>query len=624
MEPDLWGYARAGFSTARRDGALQALSAALRERVVTHENQRVCFTSPWIELVAVRSGNGSNEEHFVVRTKDYVSIVALFGDDRVILVRQFRPAVGVETIEIPAGHVEPSQTPEQAARQELLEETGYSAGVVELLGTLHPDTGRLGNRHWCFLATNLKRVGTPATDEVAKPLVATLAELRDMTLDGRFNHAQSVAAVHLAVASGQLVIPTKTVARPAPTSKVEFQGPPGVTADVCVIGGCGHVGLPLALVMARAGMRVLVHDINESALREVAAGRMPFMEEGAQPLLREMLDADRLSFSADPAAFRSVPHLIVTIGTPVDEFLNADTGVIRHWIEGFAPHVTDDHLIMLRSTLYPGTTNWLARHLEKLGKRPRIAFCPERIVQGKAIHELPLLPQIVSGTTPEAEEAAAEFWSFIAPDIVRMAPIEAEFGKLFCNAYRYVQFATANQFYMIASEAGVDFGRVVSGLKEHYPRMRDFPSAGFAAGPCLLKDTMQLAAFAQNRFTLGHAAMQINEGLVLWLVGELVRADQLKNKTVGLLGMAFKADIDDTRASLSYKLKKTLCMHCSNVLTADPYVRSDPSLLPVGDVIARSDLLIVCVPHECWHGIDLQGKPTIDIWTGIRPAAQLS
>jgi UDP-N-acetyl-D-mannosaminuronic acid dehydrogenase len=571
----------------------------------------------------VPCGNGSDDEHYVVKTKDYVSIVALLSGDRVLLVRQFRPAVGAETIEIPAGHVEPDQTPEDAARQELLEETGYRASAIELLGTLHPDTGRLGNRHWCFLATGLKRVGEPASDEVATPMVATLVELRDMTLDGRFNHAQSVAAIHLAVTAGRLVMPAKASVQPEPKSKFEFAKRSGVAADVCVIGGCGHVGLPLALVMARAGMRVLIHDINEAALDEVSAGRMPFMEEDAEPLLREMLASGQLTFSADPAAFRSVPNLIVTIGTPVDEFLNADTGVIRRWIEGFAPHVTDDHLIMLRSTLYPGTTNWLARHLERLGKRPRIAFCPERIVQGKAIQELPLLPQIVSGTTPEAEQAAAEFWSFIAPEIARMAPIEAEFGKLFCNAYRYVQFATANQFFMIASEAGVDFGRVVRGLKEHYPRMRDFPSAGFAAGPCLLKDTMQLAAFAQNRFTLGHAAMQINEGLVLWLVGELARANVLKNKTVGLLGMAFKADIDDTRASLSYKLKKSLSMHCGNVLTADPYVKSDPSLLPVEEVVRQSDLLIVCVPHTCWQTLDLLGKPTIDIWTGIRPAAQL-
>lgn len=570
---------------------------------------RVCFSTPWVDVVAVPTGTG---DHYVVTGKDYVSIVAALPDGQVLLVRQFRPAVGGETIETPAGHVEPGQTPEAAARQELLEETGHRAGRMELLGVLHPDTGRLGNRHWAFFAADLERVGEPAGDEVARPFAVPPDELRAMMLDARFCHAQSVAAVHLAVISGRLAMTPE--ASPAAPAARPFVSRGDVAHDVCVIGGCGHVGLPLSLVMAKAGMRVLVHDINAEALKTVAAGRMPFMEEGAEPLLHEALAAGRLSFSADAAAFRGVPNLIVTIGTPVDEFLNADTGVIRRWVDGFAPHVSDDQLIMLRSTLYPGTTDWLGRYLDQQGKRPRLAFCPERIVQGKAISELPLLAQIVSGTTPGAEDAAADFWSSIAPRIVRMAPIEAEFGKLFCNAYRYIQFATANQFFMITADAGVDFGRVVHGLKQHYPRMRDFPSAGFAAGPCLLKDTMQLAAFAQNRFSLGHAAMQVNEGLALWLVGELARTHDLGQKTVGLLGMAFKADIDDTRASLSYKLKKTLAFHCREVLTADPFVSDDQDLVPTDELIDRSDLLILCVPHRVWRNLDPRGKPLVDIW----------
>jgi len=573
---------------------------------------RTCFTSPWIDVVAVPCADGSADEYFVVRARDYVSVVAVLPDGRVLLVRQYRPAVNAETIEVPAGHVEDGQSPEEAARQELLEETGYRATTVEPLGVLHPDTGRLANRHWVFFASGLVKAGEPDAHEVAKPFTVSSAELRDMTLDGRFNHAQSVAAVHLAMTAGRLVLPA--TASPAARPVRRFTPSRHTRHDVCVIGGCGHVGLPLALVMARAGMRVLAYDINEDAITQVSAGRMPFTEEGAEPLLREALEAGRLSFSADAADSRGVPNLIITIGTPVDEFLNADTGVIRRWIDGFAAHVSDDQLIMLRSTLYPGTTDWLSRHLGRLGKRPRMAFCPERIVQGKAIQELPLLPQIVSGTTPEAEEAAADFWAHIAPEIVRLSPIEAEFAKLFCNAYRYVQFATANQMFMITSEAGVDFGRIVHGLKEHYPRMRDFPSAGLAAGPCLLKDTMQLAAFAQNRFTLGHAAMQVNEGLALWLVGELARQHDLTQKTVGLLGMAFKSDVDDTRASLSYKLKKALAFQCREVLTADPHVTDDPALLPTDEVIRRSDLLILCVPHSVWRGLDTGGKPVVDIW----------
>mgnify|MGYP003344603989 CR=1 FL=1 len=144
---------------------------------------RVCFTSPWVDVVAVPSGNGSAEEHLVVRAHDYVSIVAVLPDGRVLLVRQYRPAVNGETLELPAGHVERDQTPEDAARQELLEETGYRAGGVQPLGVLHPDTGRMGNRHFVFFASDLEKVAEPLEHEGTVPLAVTPAELVAMMLD---------------------------------------------------------------------------------------------------------------------------------------------------------------------------------------------------------------------------------------------------------------------------------------------------------------------------------------------------------------------------------------------------------------------------------------------------------
>jgi UDP-N-acetyl-D-mannosaminuronic acid dehydrogenase len=578
--------------------------------------REICFSSPWLELHALHPADGNGSPHYVVATKDYVSVLALAPGGNVLLVRQFRPAVGAVTLELPAGHVEPGQTPAAAAATELLEETGFRAASIEPLGCINPDTGRLANKHWCFVATGLEKVQADrAQGETAELVVVPLEKLGEMILDGRFSHAQHLAAIQLAMMKGKIElgsgkggVAAQSVPRPA------FVSTSPTVADVCVVGGAGHIGLPLSLVLARSGMRVMIYDTNEKALASIARGQVPFVEHGAQQLLDDALAKTRLIFTHDPAASRGVPNLIVTIGTPVDEFLNPDVGVIRRWVEGFLPHLSDDQLVMMRSTLYPGTTAWLDTLLRGLGRKPRIAFCPERIVQGQAIKELPTLPQIVSGTTPDAEEAAAEFWSLIAAEIVRLSPIEAEFAKLFCNAYRYIQFASANQLFMITTEAGVDFGRVARGLKEHYPRMRDFPTAGFAAGPCLLKDTMQLAAFAQNRFTLGHTAMQVNEGLVLWLVNALSQKHDLPSMTVGLLGMAFKADIDDTRTSLSYKLKKLLRFHCREVLTTDPFVTTDPDLMPTADVIARSDLLILCAPHTQWRGMDLGGKPLIDIW----------
>jgi len=151
-------------------------------------------------------------------------------------------------------------------------------------------------------------------------------------------------------------------------------------------------------------------------------------------------------------------------------------------------------------------------------------------------------------------------------------------------------------------------------MKHNYPRARNIPRPGFAAGPCLVKDTMQLAAYARNQFGLGHAAMLINEGLVLHVIDDLQRRFALDTMNVGLLGMAFKAEVDDTRASLSYKFKNALTSQAKAVLTTDPYVHTDPDLLPLGDVIKRSDLMILCTPHACYKDADFQGKPVVDVW----------
>ncbi|HJX84589.1 MAG TPA: UDP binding domain-containing protein, partial [Candidatus Angelobacter sp.] len=180
-----------------------------------------------------------------------------------------------------------------------------------------------------------------------------------------------------------------------------------------------------------------------------------------------------------------------------------------------------------------------------------------------------------------------------------------------------------NQFYMIARSSGADYNAILEAMKRNYPRAARIPGAGFTAGPCLFKDTMQLAAFARNQFALGHAAMLVNEGLVLYVVDEIRRVQDLSQKVVGLLGMAFKPDVDDIRASLSYKLKRALTMYAQSVLTTDPLVKCDPDLLPVEEVIERSDLLILATPHTVYQGLDLRGKPVFDVWGFFKGAGNV-
>jgi UDP-N-acetyl-D-mannosaminuronic acid dehydrogenase len=298
----------------------------------------------------------------------------------------------------------------------------------------------------------------------------------------------------------------------------------------------------------------------------------------------------------------------------VDEFLNPVGKVVQDCIDGLLPHLADGQLLILRSTVFPGTTDWLDAHLKRKGRNLKVAFCPERVVQGYGVKELREMPQIVSGTSPEAEQEAAALFNMIAPELVIVKPIEAEFAKLFNNAYRYIEFAATNQFYMIAKSAGVDYQRVLEAMKHNYPRSKNMPRPGFAAGPCLFKDTMQLAAFARNQFGLGHAAMLVNEGLVLDVIDDLKRRYDLSKMTVGLLGMAFKAEIDDIRASLSYKFKKALISSAKAVVTTDPFVTTDPELLPLDEVVARSDVLILCTPHADYKNAALGNKPVVDVW----------
>lgn len=374
------------------------------------------------------------------------------------------------------------------------------------------------------------------------------------------------------------------------------------------------MGLPLALAFAAAGRRVLVVDIDVKALAVIAGGVMPFRDEGAGPRLKDALANGLLALSASAADLADVPIVIVSIGTPAPETAQSPVQDLVECVDVLLPHLSSDQLLVIRSTLPPGTTEWLERYLRGRGACPMIAYCPERIAQGHGLEELATLPQIVSGTTAEAEAAAAALFLQVAPEVVKLQPRQAELAKLFCNAYRYIQFAAVNQFYVMAAAAGLDGHAILAAMAHHYPRLGDLPRVGLAAGPCLPKDTLQLEAVSRHPFTLGHAATLANQAMPLHIVEMTARVCDLANATVGLLGMAFKAESDDTRSSQSYSIKSLLLARAKAVLTTDPYVSSDPDLLPLEEVVARSDVLILCTPHDIYRALSVGDKPLVDVW----------
>jgi UDP-N-acetyl-D-mannosaminuronic acid dehydrogenase len=393
----------------------------------------------------------------------------------------------------------------------------------------------------------------------------------------------------------------------------ETPRPAPFARDVVVIGGCGHVGLPLAIALASRGLRVGIYDISEPTVACVNSGTMPFAEPGATPALQQAIGAGTLVAATDPAIVGTGEHVIVVIGTPVGENLEPDQAAIPNALRACTAHLAPGQILILRSTVYPGVTARVEKMVAALGVDIDVAFCPERIAEGKAMTELFELPQIVSSRSARGLERASRLFRRLTPTLVPMTPEEAELAKLFTNVWRYIKFATANQLYMMANDRGLDFERIRQGLTLDYPRAEDMPGAGFAAGPCLFKDTMQLAAFNNNNFALGHTAMAINEGLPLYLVARLEQRFDLGSMTVGILGMAFKGGSDDVRSSLSYKLKRLLAFKADRVLCTDPHVTTDPDLTPLAGVLAEADLLIIAAPHPEYAALET-GKPVADVW----------
>ncbi len=387
---------------------------------------------------------------------------------------------------------------------------------------------------------------------------------------------------------------------------------------VVIIGGCGHVGLPLGIVFANCGLDVVLLDRDQAKIDTVNGGQMPFMETNALEQLQRVI-GKTLSATADPSCLRDSDAAIAVLGTPVDEHLNPTVTDLYRSIDQVIDQMPEGALLVLRSTVYPGVTKLVYERLQASGRKIHLSFCPERIAEGKAMEEIRTLPQIISAFDPESLERVRALFSVINDDLIELSPLEAELAKLFTNSWRYMNFAISNQFYVLAETYGLDFQRIYTAVTHRYPRMRSFAKAGFAAGPCLLKDTLQLSAFSGNNFFLGHSAMLINEGLPNFIVTQLRQQHKLREKVVAVLGMAFKSESDDPRESLSYKLRKLLMVEAKDVLCTDPYV-IDSRLVKLEDALKRADIIILGAPHGAYRDLRFPAeKAVVDVW-GFWPA----
>jgi UDP-N-acetyl-D-mannosaminuronic acid dehydrogenase len=376
--------------------------------------------------------------------------------------------------------------------------------------------------------------------------------------------------------------------------------------DTISIIGIGRVGLPLSLSFAAAGFKVHGVDKDPALVQTLVSGKMPFMEMDAARLLESVINKSFFPM-LDSSCLASSETVIITLGTPVDENLNPDYSQLRTVLPSVCRHLKNDQLIVLRSTVSPGTTEYVKDLIEEktgkvCGKDFYLAYCPERIAEGYAIQEIKDVPQIIGGIDDPSSERAEALFSRITKKCLLTDPRSAELAKLFSNMYRYINFAIANEFAMIAMQNGRQIHEITRLVNEDYKR-GGLAGPGFAAGPCLYKDGF----FLVNKIPFNElisASWRINENLPLYLLDEIKRITDLKGKKVALLGMSFKKNIDDTRNSLSFKLKNALLIESCRLTVHDPFVEEFKGDLI--DAVKGADVLIIAVNHDDYRILDTE------------------
>jgi UDP-N-acetyl-D-mannosaminuronic acid dehydrogenase len=381
--------------------------------------------------------------------------------------------------------------------------------------------------------------------------------------------------------------------------------------DISIIGGAGRVGLPLAIVLAENNNDIKVIDTDKSRVNLINSKIMPFQEIGAQKILSS-LPENRINAYTDLHFIEGSEVCILIIGTPVLEDGKPGTDSLFILVQNMMPFLKGVKILILRSTVYPGVTSKIRDYLHENNLEIEVSFCPERLIEGNAINELRNLPQIIGAKTDDAYHMSLAVFKFISPEIIRTSIEEAEITKLFANTYRYLQFGIANEFFEICVNNNINWENVWNALKFNYPRAASLPSPGFAAGPCLVKDTQQLNYYYDNKFKLGNSVLEINESLPDFLIDKLSDLIDIRDKTIGILGMTFKGEIDDFRQSLSFRLKRILESRAKRVLCSDTKLQ-EPYFVDTQTLIHNSDIIFIAAPHHEYKAI-VTDKVIIDIW----------
>lgn len=370
--------------------------------------------------------------------------------------------------------------------------------------------------------------------------------------------------------------------------------------------GIGRVGLPLALVLADEGFKVYGIRRNKEKIKALKKRKMPFIEKDAPQLLQKYVNKSFFP-TTDYSVIGKSNVIIITLGTPIDENMNPVLDQIDSALGNIIPFLKKNQLIILRSTVSPRTTLYVKDKIEintklKVGKDIFLAFCPERIAEGFAIKETREIPQIVGGVDAISTRKAKHFYESFGVKCLVSDSTSAELAKLFTNMYRYISFAIANEFMVIAESFNRNIHEIVNLVNNGYKR-GGLALPGLTAGPCLFKDGFFL--INENPYLdLITASWKINESLPLFLVRKIRERIKLKNKKVVILGLAFKPEIDDIRESLSFKIRKALLREHAKVVLHDPYVKEysqQEVFNHLEDALKGANIVIVATRHKVYE-----------------------
>lgn len=373
-------------------------------------------------------------------------------------------------------------------------------------------------------------------------------------------------------------------------------------ADVAVI-GLGRVGLPLALSFADRGLDVVGVDNDPVRLGAVREGRMPFEETGAQAVLDRVHQSGRLSLSERVADAARARQIVITLGTPSFSHIEIDMRDIRSALDDLLGVLAPGHSLILRSTVAPGTTEFVAGYLSKhrgfdIGEEVFVAHAPERIAAGRFLEEIDTLPCIVGGVGARSGEVVAELFGAFAAPIVQTTPVQAELAKIWANILRYTHFALPNLLMMDCERYSANVFEVIDLVNRDYPR-GGIAQPGLTAGTCLRKDF----TFSEERSAAPGmllAVSRVNESVPLFLLeGAKRRLGSLADRKVAVLGLAFKADTDDERDSLSHKLIRLLERELADVVVHDPLVATPSASFE--EALEGADVVVVAANHSAFR-----------------------